>query len=240
MKKIFKVIWNIVKTIFIVIISLYLFFIILNKVSTKCSIFGYRILTISNTTMSSVYNINDVILVKGVNNKKLKVGDDITYKGTTGGLEGTIVTSRIEKIEKDKKGNIIYTTKGVDTPVLDPSINEKQIFGKVIVVIPVISQLYKVLKLPLGFFLFVFCPLFIIILFGIILTFKDMKEDITMTRRIEVLSSKLSKKRKKIKESDEGDIEILEEVVKEIKKSKKKKNKEEPKIIEIIEDDEII
>lgn len=240
MHKIFKIIWKIVKIIFVVIISLYLVFIVLNKISENTSIFGYRVLTITNSTMNKEYSINDVILVKECNNKKLKAGDDITYKGISGGYNNTLVTSRLEKIEVDSKGVNTYTTKGISSVVSDPSISDEQIVGKVVFVIPFISQLHKIFKLPLGYTLFIFLPLFIIIAYEILETLKRMKEDVSITRRLEIISSKI-KNRKRVKESDKGEIEILEDFVHKESTKNKNKNKKsgEPKIIQII-DDEII
>ena len=240
MKKIFKTICRVIKIIFIVIISLYILFLILNKISNSTSILGYRILTINNSTMDKEYSINDVILVKECNVKKLRVGDDITYKGIDGGYNNTLVTSRLAKIEVNDDMSLIYTTKGVSSPVFDPSIGDEQIVGKVVGVIPGLSQLHKAFKLPLGYTLFIFLPLLLIIIHGIVETLMSMKEDMSVTKRLEIISTKI-KNRKRIKESDKGEIEILEEFVhKESSKNKSKRKKTgEPKIIKII-DDEII
>ena len=245
MKKTFKIIWTIMKSIFIIVIILYSLFIILNKISTNNSIFSYRIITIPNTSMSSVYKINEVVLVKDVNIHKLKVKDDIAYKGVDAGLDNTIVVSRIEKIEKDDKNNITYTTKGVDTPVLDPPFGSKQVIGKVVGTIPVISGLHRLFKLPLGFSFFIFAPLLIIILFDILEVFKNMKADLTLTKRLEAISNNLKSKKKRVRKNDNGDIEILEDIiVDEIRKNKKSKKEEplfvkvfdsEPKIVKVVD-----
>ena len=218
MKKFFKIIWNIFRIVFVLLIFIYLTFVIVTKISINYNLFGYRVVVISNSNMASVYNINDVLLVSN-DYKKLSIGDDITYKGTRGGLNGKIVTSRIIKIDKDDKNDYIYTTKGVSTSFADPSINSNQILGKVMMIIPFISEFNKVSQLPLIFTLIFFIPLFLIILVEIIKTIFEIKDEVIIKQEKRIISYELSKKIKKIKESDYGDIEVLENIEKNIENS---------------------
>ena len=106
--------------------------------------------------------------------KKLKVGDDIAFIGNRGGLENKLVTHRIIKIEEESNGRI-FTTKGVKNSVEDPSITESQILGKVVGVVPVVTQINHVVKSQLGFFCLIFCPLVLVIVLEILQTITDIK-----------------------------------------------------------------
>lgn len=172
--KIFKIVYGTLKKIFFTILILYVVFICVQRLSGNNSVFGFRLFTVATGSMKGVYNVNDVIAVKDFDNKKLKVGDDIAFIGNRGGLENKLVTHRIIKIEEDSNGRI-FTTKGVKNSVEDPSITESQILGKVVGVVPVVTQINHVVKSQLGFFCLIFCPLVLVIVLEILQTITDIK-----------------------------------------------------------------
>ena len=85
--KYFSIIYTIIRDIFFFVVVLYLAFILMQRISGNNNIFGYRLFTVATGSMSGVYEINDVIAVKNYDVLKLKVGDDIAYRGSRGGLE---------------------------------------------------------------------------------------------------------------------------------------------------------
>lgn len=172
--KIFKIVYVTLKTIFFIILILYVVFICVQRLSGNNSVFGFRLFTVATGSMKGVYNVNDVIAVKDFDNKKLKVGDDIAFVGNRGGLENKLVTHRIIKIEEESNVRI-FTTKGVKNSVEDPSITESQILGKVVGVVPVVTQINHVVKSQLGFFCLIFCPLVLVIVLEILQTITDIK-----------------------------------------------------------------
>ena len=172
--KIFKIVYGTLKTIFFIILILYVVFICVQRLSGNNSVFGFRLFTVATGSMKGVYNVNDVIAVKDFDNKKLKVGDDIAFIGNRGGLENKLVTHRIIKIEEESNVRI-FTTKGVKNSVEDPSITESQILGKVVGVVPVVTQINHVLKSQLGFFCLIFWPLVLVIVLEILQTITDIK-----------------------------------------------------------------
>ena len=172
--KIFKIVYGTLKTIFFIILILYVVFICVQRLSGNNTVFGFRLFTVATGSMKGVYNVNDVIAVKDFDNKKLKVGDDIAFIGNRGGLENKLVTHRIIKIEEESNGRI-FTTKGVKNSVEDPSITESQILGKVVGVVPVVTQINHVLKSQLGFFCLIFWPLVLVIVLEILQTITDIK-----------------------------------------------------------------
>lgn len=172
--KIFKIVYGTLKKIFFTILILYVVFICVQRLSVNNTVFGFRLFTVATGSMKGVYNVNDVIAVKDFDNKKLKVGDDIAFIGNRGGLENKLVTHRIIKIEEESNGRI-FTTKGVKNSVEDPSITESQILGKVVGVVPVVTQINHVIKSQLGFFCLIFCPLVLVIVLEILQTITDIK-----------------------------------------------------------------
>ena len=172
--KIFKIVYGTLKKIFFTILILYVVFICVQRLSGNNTVFGFRLFTVATGSMKGVYNVNDVIAVKDFDNKKLKVGDDIAFIGNRGGLENKLVTHRIIKIEEESNGRI-FTTKGVKNSVEDPSITESQILGKVVGVVPVVTQINHVVKSQLGFFCLIFCPLVLVIVLEILQTITDIK-----------------------------------------------------------------
>ncbi len=165
------------RTVFAVGLVCYILFIVLQRVSGNGSILGYRMFTVATGSMSGVYEINDVIAVKDCDTSLLKVGDDIAYQGKRGGVEGLLITHRIIKIENDASGKRLFTTKGVNAPSEDPVVQEEQVLGKVIGVVPVISFLNHIVKTQLGFFLLIFCPLLVVIVLEVIQTITDIQLD---------------------------------------------------------------
>ena len=172
--KIFKIVYGTLKKIFFTILILYVVFICVQRLSGNNTVFGFRLFTVATGSMKGVYNVNDVIAVKDFDNKKLKVGDDIAFIGNRGGLENKLVTHRIIKIEEESNVRI-FTTKGVKNSVEDPSITESQILGKVVGVVPVVTQINHVVKSQLGFFCLIFWPLVLVIVLEILQTITDIK-----------------------------------------------------------------
>ena len=83
--KLFKVFSLIVEILFIVVFSMYLFFLLIEKISDDRSIFGYRIFTLTNYSMTDIYDKNDMLIIKDADITNLKVDDDVAYIGERGG-----------------------------------------------------------------------------------------------------------------------------------------------------------
>lgn len=188
--KIFKILTTIIKVAFLFVIIAYLAFILVQKIGDNKSIGGYRIFTILTGSMKGVYDINDVVLVKKVDKKTLKVGDDIAYLGEKDSYKGKIVTHRIINIE-NKNNQMIIHTKGVSNILEDPVITNNKIYGKVESKLTFISLINKTIKNKYGFFFLIFVPLVLVIFLEIADTITDQK-----------LEKKLLKKR----ESEDEEI----------------------------------
>lgn len=172
--KIFKVITTIIKVAFLFVIIAYLAFILVQKIGDNKSIGGYRVFTILTGSMKGVYDINDIVLVKEVDKKTLKVGDDIAYLGEKDSYKGKIVTHRIINIE-NKNNQMIIHTKGVSNILEDPVITNNKIYGKVESKLTFISLINKTIKNKYGFFFLIFVPLVLVIFLEIADTITDQK-----------------------------------------------------------------
>ncbi len=228
--KFFRIMYTLFRVCFVLMIVLYLSFIVVQRLSGNKSIFGYRLFNVATGSMAGVYDINDVIAVKDFDSKKLKVGDDIAYRGEKGGFEGLFVTHRIIKIEPTEDRGLLFTTQGVKSPTADPVIGESQILGKVVGVVPVISTLNHVIKSQLGFFLLVFCPLVLVIVLEVLQTITEIRLEKNEIQRIEKKSKSKKKESKKKNGSEEKEIkDSSEDEVKEDKIDSKVDNDEKSK-----------
>lgn len=174
--KYFQIPYRIIKTIIFLILVLYVAFIVIQRVSGNQSIFGYRIFAVATGSMVPDYNVNDVLAIKEVNHDELKIGDDITYLGTKQDVNGKIVTHRIIDIEI-KDGKKVYLTKGINNEVEDPTIEDNQIYGKVVGIIPIVTEINHIIKNQYGFFFLIFLPLVIVIFLEIADTVTEIKHD---------------------------------------------------------------
>ena len=201
MKKFFKIVFNILKYLYITLLVIYLVFICIHRLSIDNSILGYRLFTINNNEMYPKYKVNDIIIVKDYDPNKLKLGDTISYIGDCCGQGGMTVNHKIIKI--DKEANKI-TTKGINSSVEDPEIKYKQVIGKVVGILPVINFLHHILKNQIGFFAVVFLPIMITIIVLIIGTIRDIRKE---KKSIEVVDEETKEEtiddNKEIKEDTE-------------------------------------
>ena len=204
---VFKIVYNIIKWSFIVIVFLYIAFVAVQRLSGNKSIMGYRLFTVATGSMEGVYNINDVIIVKDCDTNNLKVGDDVAYMGKVDDLAGKLITHRIIDIKENADGSRTFTTQGVNTDVEDPSITADQILGQVQGVMPVITQINHAVKSQVGFFLLVFVPLVLVIALEIAQTVVEKK--IKKNELVEI--KKQEEENKEQPEEKKEPIESVEE-----------------------------
>lgn len=174
--KYFQIPFKIVKFIIFLILIVYLAFIVIQRISGNQSIFGYRIFAVATGSMVPDYNVNDVLAIKEVDHDELQVGDDITYLGERQDVNGKIVTHRIIDI-KTIDGKKSYITKGINNITEDPSIEDDQIYGKVMGKIPVVTEINHIIKNQYGFFFLIFIPLVTVIFLEIADTVTEIKHE---------------------------------------------------------------
>ena len=77
----------------------------------------------------------------------------------------------------EKDGVKQYITKGINNEVEDPVINDRQIYGKVVGKVPIISEINHIVKNQYGFFFLIFLPIVLVVFLEIADTITDIKKD---------------------------------------------------------------
>lgn len=146
MKKTFRIIALIVLFILLAII-------IFQRVTkNKLALGNFYVFEIISGSMEPVYKAGDVIIVKKCNYESINLGDDVTYLGKEGNLNGLIVTHRvIEKFEYEGKRRL--KTKGINNEVEDPIISEDQVYGRVVYRTIILSFLGKLMTNKVTYFM---------------------------------------------------------------------------------------
>lgn len=143
MKKIIKLIGNIIFSILVLIllfvlgIVIYSFIILDVQEKEYCNIFGYSIFQIETGSMSKTLEIEDIIIVE-LGNDNINKNDIITFR-----KDNNLVTHRVVKIEDEK-----IITKGDNNPKNDEPIEKEDVLGKVKIIIPDVKIWKKVFKEP--------------------------------------------------------------------------------------------
>ena len=176
MQKKIKTIFKVIKTVLIIILILILGILCLQRITgNKVNIMGYTMYTVISESMKPEYEIGDLFLSKKVEKMTdLKVGDDIVYLGKVGDYADKTITHRIIRIGKEK-----ITTKGINNPIEDASIDFDQVQGKVIKRLPILSLFSKLMNNSVLFYLIVFIPFALLVFFDIkgIIDDKHMLEE---------------------------------------------------------------
>ena len=143
MKKVLKVVGNIITSLLIIIlvailmIAIYTFIELDIKEKEYCNIFGYSIFQIETGSMEETLKIEDIIIVK-LGNENIKENDIITFR-----LDKNLVTHRLVRIENGQ-----YFAKGDNNPTEDKPVEKQDILGKVEFIIPNVKIWKSVFKEP--------------------------------------------------------------------------------------------
>lgn len=166
--KILKNIWSILEKIIFIALAFVSIIIVTQRVSNNEKTFlGFRIFRVETGSMAPKYNVGDVILVKTKPIDKIKVGDDVTYNGTSGVMKGKLVTHQVIDIEQDGE-EIKFRTKGIANFSEDPIVSGSQINGVVLFEIHLLSWICGLLNNPIIFYFIGIIPLTILIFFMVI------------------------------------------------------------------------
>ena len=174
--KIVRIVMGIVKALVWIAAILIVVVIITQRVfDNKAAVGDYRIFTIATGSMIPVYNISDVILVGSKDYDKIKVGDDLVYMGEKDTYKGKIITHRVINIE-NKDGTYYYTTKGVNNPLEDPVVSQKQVYGVVLYKTIFLSFFSHILNNSFGFYFLIIVPIALLIFLEILDYIKGKEE----------------------------------------------------------------
>lgn len=131
------------------------------------SLFGYKMYIVNTDSMSATdFSAGALIFVKEVDPATLKAGDIITYVSQDEKNFGENVTHKIRKTVTDAEGNPGFITYGTTTGTDDETIvTYPYVLGKYVNQIPALGRFFNFLKTTPGYFVCIFTPFMLIILY---------------------------------------------------------------------------
>lgn len=131
------------------------------------SLLGYKAYVVTSDSMSKTdFDAGDLILVKKVDPATLKEGDIITYMSQNSENFGETITHKIRRVTTDAQGNPGFVTYGTTTDTDDATIvTYPYVLGKYEKAIPNIGLFFNFLKTTQGYFVCIFLPFMLLILY---------------------------------------------------------------------------
>lgn len=131
------------------------------------SLFGYKMYIVNSDSMAATdFNAGDLIFVKEVDSRTLKEGDIITFMSQDTESFGETVTHKIRSRTVDAEGNPGFVTYGTTTNTDDETIvTENYVLGKYQGHIPKLGTFFNFLKTTPGYFVCIFAPFMLIIVY---------------------------------------------------------------------------
>ena len=131
------------------------------------SLFGYKMYIVNSDSMAKTdFNAGDLILVKEVDPSTLKEGDIITFMSQDTDSFGETITHKIRKVTIDAEGNPGFVTYGTTTDTDDETIvTYPYVLGQYQSHIAGLGTFFNFLKTTPGYFVCIFTPFMLIILY---------------------------------------------------------------------------
>ena len=131
------------------------------------SLFGFKMYIVNSDSMAATdFNAGSLILVKEVDPSTLKEGDIITFMSQDTDSFGETITHKIRKLTTDAEGNPGFITYGTTTDTDDETIvTYPYVLGQYQSHIAGIGTFFNFLKTTPGYFVCIFTPFMLIILY---------------------------------------------------------------------------
>ncbi len=173
-KKLFRMIYRVISYTFIVLLmitaSFFIMYVVVNKVAErKGENPPFGLYTIISPSMTPNINVYDVVFVKKINPKDLKVNDVITFYSTNAYFGGTPVTHRIVEILDVPDIGTMYRVKGDANESADEEkVYPNNVLGKVMFKIPQLGRVQFFLASKKGWLFAILIPASIILIYDIV------------------------------------------------------------------------
>lgn len=172
------------------------------------SLFGYKMYIVNTDSMSATdFDAGALIFVKDVKPETLKEGDIITFLSQDPDSFGKTVTHKIRCLTTDAEGNPGFVTYGTTTNTDDRAIvTYTYILGKYQSHIPHLGTFFNFLKTTQGYFICIFTPFMLIILYEAVkffALFRKYKKEQMNEMQVEL---------SKIEAEREANAKLLEEL----------------------------
>ena len=148
------------------------------------AIFGYKIFIVNTDSMEKTdFKSGDLIFVKEIDPEKLQIGDIITFVSKDENSLNETLTHKIRSFVTDSSGSRGFITYGTSTNADDQGVVLYQdVLGKYEFHIAGLGSVFAFLKTTPGFFLCIFTPIMLVIIYEItnffILLKKSKKEEL--------------------------------------------------------------
>lgn len=131
------------------------------------ALFGYKMYIVKSDSMAKTdFKAGALILVKEVDPTTLKEGDIITFMSQDTDSFGETITHKIRKLTTDAEGNPGFITYGTTTDTDDETIvTYPYVLGKYQSHVPALGTFFNFLKTTPGYFVCIFTPFMLIILY---------------------------------------------------------------------------
>jgi len=165
---------NIIKTALVwLVVLLAVFMMIFTIISVNTfnrndrSLFGYKMYIVNSDSMAATdFDAGSLIFVKEVDPATLKEGDIITYMSQDTNSFGETITHKIRRLTTDAEGNPGFITYGTTTDTDDETIvTHPYVLGKYQSHIAGLGTFFNFLKTTPGYFICIFTPFILIILY---------------------------------------------------------------------------
>ncbi len=172
------------------------------------SLFGVKMYIVNSDSMAATdFNAGSLILVKEVEPSTLKEGDIITFMSQDTDSFGETITHKIRTLTTDAEGNPGFITYGTTTGVNDDTIvTYPYVLGKYQRHIPALGTFFNFLKTTPGYFLCIFTPFMLIILYEGVKFFNLFR------RYKQEQMQEMQEERDKIEAEREANAKMLEEL----------------------------
>lgn len=131
------------------------------------SLFGYKMYIVNSDSMAATdFKAGALIMVKEVDPSTLKEGDIITFMSQDANSFGETVTHKIRRLTTDAEGNPAFVTYGTTTGVDDETVvTYPYVLGQYQKQIPGTGTFFNFLKTTPGYFVCIFTPFMLIIIY---------------------------------------------------------------------------
>lgn len=186
-------------------------------------LFGYKMYIVNSDSMAATdFNAGSLILVKEVDPSTLEEGDIITFMSQNTSSFGETITHKIRRLTTDAEGNPGFVTYGTTTDTDDETIvTYPYVLGKYQSNIPGLGLFFNFLKTTPGYFICIFTPFMLIILYEGVKFF-----DLFRKYRKEQMEE-MEAERAKIEAEKAENAKMLEEL-RALKEQLEQKQSEEP------------
>ena len=170
MKKVINIVKNILVWLVVIVAVAMMAFTIVSVTTFNRNdrhLFGYRAYVVTSDSMSKTdFDAGDLILAKEVDPATIKEGDIITYMSQNPESFGETITHKVRSLTTDANGNPGFITYGTTTDTDDATIvTYPYVLGRYEKAIPNIGTFFTFLKTTQGYFVCIFIPFMLLILY---------------------------------------------------------------------------